>query len=68
MTEELDVRAYCRKDLEPDRRRPRGEEAKILPIRLHCSAAVSGEKRNGSQLRPVHLPTNEHLIKADLIR
>jgi len=68
MPEQLDVRACRREDLEPDRRRPSEEEAKILPIRLQCAAAGAGEERHRRQLRLVHLPLNEYLVEPDPIR
>jgi hypothetical protein len=41
MAEQLDVRACRCEDLETDRRRPREEGAKILPIRLQRSSGVA---------------------------
>lgn len=68
MTEQLDVRACRREDLEADRGRPREEEAQILPIRLQRSAAVAGEERDCCEFGFVHLPLNEYLIEPDPIR
>ena len=68
MAEQLDVRACRCEDLEADRRRPREEEAKILPIRLQRSSAVARKESDRSEFRFVHLPLNEYLIEPDPFR
>ena len=68
MTEQLDVRTCRCEHLETDRCGPGEEEPEVLPIRLQRAAAVAGQERHCSQLRFVHLPTNEYLIEPDLIR
>lgn len=64
----IDVRACRCEDLEADRRRPREEEAKILPIHLQRSSAVARKESDRSEFRFVHLLLNEYLIEPDPIR
>lgn len=65
MAEQLDVRSCRCEDLEGDRRRPREEEAKILPTRLQRSSAVARKESDRSEFRFVHFPLNDYPIEPE---